>query len=119
MFPLPLFLRKVSQRPLANDDAVAKCWVRFDGTGSVSIAGSYNVSSITDNGTGDYTVNIATDNLDANYSAVASTARTGVPPIACEVDTYLAGSYNIQCYRVDTEADVDSDTVSSVAFGVR
>ena len=45
-----------------------KAWVNFNGTGTVAIRGSYNVSSITDNGTGDYTVNFTTAMPDANYS---------------------------------------------------
>ena len=44
-----------------------KAWVNFNGTGTVAIRGSYNVSSITDNGTGDYTVNFTTAMPDANY----------------------------------------------------
>jgi hypothetical protein len=43
-------------------------WVNFNGTGTVAIRASYNVSSITDNGTGDYTVNFTTAMADANYS---------------------------------------------------
>ena len=45
----------------------AKAWVNFNGTGTVAIRASYNVSSITDNGTGDYTVNFTTAMVDANY----------------------------------------------------
>jgi hypothetical protein len=47
----------------------ALAWVNFNGTGTVAIRASYNVSSITDNGTGDYTVNFTTALSDANYSA--------------------------------------------------
>lgn len=47
---------------------LAKAWVNFNGTGTVAIRASYNVSSITDNGTGDYTVNFTTAMPDANYS---------------------------------------------------
>jgi len=50
----------------------ALAWVNFNGTGTVAIRSSYNVSSITDNGTGDYTVNFATALSDANYAAVTS-----------------------------------------------
>jgi hypothetical protein len=45
----------------------AKAWVNFNGTGTVAIRAQYNVSSITDNGTGDYTVNFTTAMTDANY----------------------------------------------------
>ena len=50
----------------------AKAWVCFNGTGTVAIRASYNVSSITDNGTGDYTVNFTTAFIDTNYSIVGS-----------------------------------------------
>src|SRR6056297_2728713 len=48
-----------------------RAWVNFDGSGTVSIRESGNVSSITDNATGDYTVNFATAMPDANYSIQA------------------------------------------------
>jgi hypothetical protein len=47
-----------------------RAWVNFNGTGTVAIRGSGNVSSITDNGTGDYTVNFTTAMPDANYVVV-------------------------------------------------
>jgi len=50
-----------------------RAWVNFNGTGTVAIRASGNVSSITDNGTGDYIVNFTTAMADANYSTVAST----------------------------------------------
>jgi hypothetical protein len=54
----------------------AKAWVNFDGTGTVAIRAQLNVSSITDNGTGDYTVNFTTALADANYVyALATTSR--------------------------------------------
>jgi hypothetical protein len=49
-----------------------RAWVNFNGTGTVAIRASGNVSSITDNGTGDYTVNFTTDMEDANYAATAN-----------------------------------------------
>lgn len=38
------------------DKRMAKAWINFDGTGTVSIKNSYNVSGIIDNGVGSYTV---------------------------------------------------------------
>jgi hypothetical protein len=46
----------------------ARAWVNFNGTGTVAIRASGNVSSITDNGTGDYTVNFTNAMPDVNYS---------------------------------------------------
>lgn len=48
----------------------ARAWVNFNGTGTPAIRASGNVSSITDNNTGDYTVNFTTAMPDANYAPV-------------------------------------------------
>ena len=53
-----------------------RAWVNFNGIGTPSISGSGNVSSITDNGTGDYTANFTTNMQDANY-AVSGSADYG------------------------------------------
>jgi hypothetical protein len=50
----------------------ARAWVNFNGTGTVAIRASYNVSSITDNGTGDYTINFTNALADANYAFAGS-----------------------------------------------
>jgi hypothetical protein len=44
-----------------------RAWVNFNGTGTVAIRGSGNVTSISDTGTGAYTVNFTTAITDANY----------------------------------------------------
>lgn len=46
----------------------AKAWINFDGTGSVAIRDSFNVSSITDNGVGDYTINFKNALNNTNYA---------------------------------------------------
>jgi hypothetical protein len=57
---------------------MCRAWVNFNGTGTVAILASGNVTSITDNGTGDYTVNFTTAMSDANYCVTTST--TGYAP---------------------------------------
>lgn len=47
-----------------------RAWVNFNGTGTVAIRASGNVSSITDNGTGIYTINFTNAMIDANYASV-------------------------------------------------
>ena len=54
-----------------------RAWVNFNGTGTVAIRDSANVSSITDNGVGDYTVNFTTAMVDANYSVCISAGQNG------------------------------------------
>ena len=53
-----------------------RAWVNFNGTGTVAIRASGNVSSITDNGVGDHTVNFTTAMVDANYIVVGSSSDT-------------------------------------------
>lgn len=69
---MPSTIRGSDNFDTAGGNAV-KAWVNFNGTGTVAIRASFNVSSITDNGTGDYTVNFTNPLADANYAAVAST----------------------------------------------
>ena len=51
---------------------LAKAWVNFNGTGTVAIRDSYNVSSITDLSTGEYIINFSTALNNTNYCAVGS-----------------------------------------------
>ena len=50
----------------------ARAWVNFNGTGTVAIRDSGNVSSITDNAVGKYTINLTTAMSDINYSVTAN-----------------------------------------------
>ena len=59
------------------DRAVCRAWVNFNGTGTVAIRASFNVTSITDNGTGDYTVNFTNAMPDANYCVTTSAVSQG------------------------------------------
>ena len=54
----------------ALDQRMAKAWVTFNGTGTVAIIDSYNVSSITDNGTGYFRCNLSVTQNNANYVIV-------------------------------------------------
>ena len=60
--------------PASVGGQLCRAWVNFDGTGTVSIRAAYNVSSITDQGTGNYTVNFTNAMPDDDY-AVALSAK--------------------------------------------
>ena len=49
-----------------------RAWVNFNGTGTVAIRASGNVSSITDNGAGDYTINLSTPMADVSYATLVT-----------------------------------------------
>jgi hypothetical protein len=93
-----------------------RAWVNFNGTGTVAIRASGNVSSITDNGTGDYTVNFITAMPDANYMVAGTAQRnatndggnslalkqgvTALTTSSVRVGTLYAGSSNEDCPQV-------------------
>ena len=77
-------------------NGTAKAWVNFNGTGTVAIRAAFNVSSITDNGTGDYTVNFTTAMVDANYATTLSIIRE-TNDIDAYIVSHLAGSSQIEC----------------------
>jgi hypothetical protein len=82
-----------------------RAWVNFNGTGTVAIRASGNVSSITDNGTGNYTINFTTAMTDANYSAVgsASSASGVADGTAANAGTFELGvSFNLSSLKVSS-----------------
>lgn len=99
----------------------ALAWVNFNGTGTVAIRASYNVSSITDNGTGDYTVNFATALSDANYSGVATAKGVAATFQGLGTEnhdrTRSASAFPIVSVRNDTGAGFDSEQVNVTIFG--
>jgi hypothetical protein len=89
-----------------------RAWVRFNGTGTVAINGSGNVSSITDNGAGLYTLNFTTAMSDANYSVsgFASNNDDGAN------ESYVVGRNNTSTYttsacQITTTENTASSTV--------
>jgi hypothetical protein len=102
----------------------AKAWVNFNGTGTVAIRASYNVSSITDNGTGDYTVNFTNALTDANYtfsgatSPVPGTGYTShIANFSRTTDLIVAPTttaYRMSTVSISTGAAIDSAYISVI-----
>jgi hypothetical protein len=89
-----------------------RAWVNFNGTGTVAIRGSGNVSSITDNGAGDYTVNFTNAMSDANYSAVVTAGqKTQTWGLVLFANT---GAFTTSGVRFVTQGP--SDAVGDTAF---
>jgi hypothetical protein len=95
-----------------------RAWVNFNGTGTVAIRASGNVSSITDNGTGEYTVNFTTAMPDTNYS-VSATARV-VGDAGCVVplpdSTNTTSAYRIASRATPQGASTDAAHVYFQVF---
>jgi len=98
---------------------IAKAWVNFDGTLATPITprASFNVSSVTKNGTGDYTVNFATAMADANYSAnISSSGTTSDQPIIA-IDSNTTTTFRGLITGRPTGAPGDAAIVSVTIFG--
>ena len=100
-----------------------RAWVNFNGTGTVAIRASGNVSSITDNGTGDYTVNFTTAMADANSSVVVTAQRmdtTSFEAIYSGIRTNTSSNITASSARVytalSTTAAFDSAQVCVAIF---
>lgn len=95
-----------------------KAWVNFNGTGTVAIRASKNVSSITDNGTGDYTVNFTTALADANYSfglSVAASLGSGIVFTQQSATAPTASALRVSSAQVGTGA-IDAAFLSVSVF---
>ncbi len=97
---------------------VAKAWGNFNGTGTVAIRDSYNVSSITDNGTGDYTINYGTALNNSNYaiSGITDYNESGLHRVIV-YRSGLSHQYNTLGVRIQIIAQVgSSDATQDPAF---
>jgi len=101
-----------------NQARIAKAWVNFNGTGTVAIRDSYNVSSITDSGTGDYDINFSTSMNDTNYSAVGGGPVTVGDHISVLGFTdYTTSNVRLLTVRLSTDLVIDDTHVSAAIFG--
>lgn len=115
---MPSVIRGSDNFDTAGGNAV-KAWVNFNGTGTVAIRASFNVSSITDNGTGDYTVNFATALADANYGIGATGYQLATGGAVCVAMAHGA-VYTTNAVRVFTTnssfTNTDMQNVSVEVF---
>lgn len=115
MFMKPLLTqnRKVSGINIdKRHPGVAKVWVNFNGTGTVAIRTSYNVTSITDDGVGLYTVNFTTSFATADYamSGLANQSGGGGSE-SVRIVSLAAGSAQIRTVNAGVSTDLSIITL--------
>ena len=90
----------------AMDQRFAKAWVNFNGSGTISIQDSYNVSSLVDNGVGSYEVNMANAMSNTNY--ILSSIATGINKNAgTDVSVFTTTAFPMFMRDNSTNAAVD------------
>jgi len=89
---------------------LARAWVNFDGSGTVAIRDSFNVTSLTDNGTGNYSITYTNAMPDANYAATLSWNIQSVNNRSCGHDNsnYLTTGMRVTIEDVSTSYGVGS-----------
>jgi hypothetical protein len=101
-----------------QNGTLCRAWVNFDGTGTVAIRAQFNVSSITDNGTGNYTVNFSSALVDGNYSAVVAGGNNNATAVAegSSTHTQTSASCGINMTNVSAVALVDRALICVAVF---
>jgi hypothetical protein len=94
--------------PAVIGGQLCKAWVNFNGTSTVAIRASYNVSSITDNGVGRFRINMTTALADSNYVVVGSVLNSTTP--STNAISWVVGSD-------DAGATIGSSTTTSFHIG--
>ena len=102
---------------------LAKLWVNIDGTGTITNSDSLNVTSLTDNTTGDYTITISNNMGNATYAVASHTGGAGQNVVtnrgaADSGYTYQTTSTNRFGNRNTSDQNWnDNDIVTGVFFG--
>ena len=105
-----------------NSNQICKAWVNFNGTGTVAIRDSYNVSSITDNSTGQYTINFSNNMANTNYCGVA-TMSVNESGTSASTDsdvtlrTYATSSIQVKAYVEAGSGWTDPAICTALIFG--
>jgi len=100
-----------------NNTRVCKAWVNFNGTGTVAIRASYNVSSITDNSVGQFTINFTTVMSDVNYGFAGNTHEQNVRIVGSNAASQTTSALRIACEVVTTAAARDTTYIYVTFFG--
>jgi hypothetical protein len=115
----PLTLRQAFRATGAAPVYACRAWVNFNGTGTVAILASGNVSSVTDNGVGNYTINFETALPDGNYSVTGASKRDDNNTAAgnsISVAPYGFTSTSVSVMTIDGTATARDCTKNNIAI---
>ena len=98
----------------------AKAWVNFDGTGTIAARDSFNVASLTDNGTGQYGVNFTNSFANTNYCSTIMSNGGAAGAVQAPYNSPInaaVGTHNMGTRRTDTFAFQDCEGANFAYFG--
>jgi hypothetical protein len=94
----------------------ARAWVNFNGTGTVAIRAAFNVSSITDVGTGQYTVNFTTAMTDVNYATLVTSSVNANTADSAMNSNFVTTTSVLVASMTSTGSYADSSSVNVAVF---
>ena len=107
--------KTIAPSTMIGHQGVCKGWINFNGTGTIAINDSFNVASITDNGTGDYTVTWTTSFATAYYAVSINASGS----LAQNITSQAAGSVRFTLFNASSGNPADSANISVMAIGNR
>ncbi len=100
-----------------NQVRLVRAWVSFNGTGTVAIRDNYNVSSVTDTGTGNFTLNFSSAMTDTNYCAVGMSDANNGENITVQDSILTTTTLGIVTIASNGTVVADSTMNNVVIFG--
>ena len=94
---------------------LAKCWVNFDGTGTIASRDSFNIASLTDTGTGHYAPNFSNNMSNNDYSATGGISESGV---GGEATIILGDGYTTSSVLIFTRNSTSATDYQFVATSI-
>lgn len=99
----------------------AKTWANLNGTSTIALRDSFNVSSATDNGTANYTINLTNATSNANYAVTTSgyqdNSLYSLVVSVHEATAPTTTTYKLICQQMNTTAAYDCARVHSSVLG--
>lgn len=96
---------------------LTKAWCFFDGTaGTIAVADSYNVGSLTDSSIGEYGINFTNNMSNANYSRYANAGATNASSVGGESSVHATSASSCRIKAVKPSIAVADD--STVSCGI-
>jgi hypothetical protein len=112
-----IFINSIYYGNTISEKQVAKAWVNFDGTGTISINDSFGVTSLVDIGTGDYNVNLSEAMASVNFCTLGDGINIGVDNnISVATAPIDSSTIKVTCFTT-TNSPKDTNPVNVVVFG--
>ncbi|MTI10181.1 hypothetical protein [Curvivirga aplysinae] len=76
-----------------------KAWANLNGTGTIALRGSLNISSVVDNGTGTYSYNLTSPMAAANFTTIANGHRSDIGSDSTDANVSSTKTSTVSSYR--------------------